>query len=359
MEKNIKIVVSVAIVAILVVAGVGIAVMSNNSTDGDLTVIDGRGKEVTIPSFERIASTSATVTEIICGLGSISMLAGATNDDNPYMVSESIIGIKNDGYPSNILKGFEDKTIKDIGGMYRIASEAILTSNPDLVIMGGYFNDDNTIKSLEDMGIPVVVCKNDHGLDEIYFNIALIGKVLGKEAEAKSLTDDMKGAIGKIVDWTKSLNVGSPKVAVFMGYGSEWGTYACGQTYIIGSPMITLLGGNNAYSSMAGMYEIVTTESVIASNPSVIIDSSPMSKANLDGIKTSTLTRDLDAAKADAIYATFDSCSTAFTLTTQGFVNAVGLMAMFMYEDQLDFEIDHYMGYDYMVYLNKFWNQIN
>ncbi|MDR1690359.1 MAG: ABC transporter substrate-binding protein [Candidatus Methanoplasma sp.] len=348
--------------AIIVIAGAAVVVIGDDKNErgnGPVTVTDGLGNEVYIESSDKVSSTSATVTEIICGIGAYSKIAGVTVDDGPYKVNEKIIGLADDGYPGSILEGIKNNTITDMGGMWNIAAESILKSEPDLVIMGGYFNSPDTITALGNMDIPVVICKDDNSLDNIYFNIELIGKALGMESEAESLVKDMKSSIKKIVDWTDSLNDEPESVAVFMGYGSQYGTYANGQTYLMGSPMITMLGGTNAFSGIKGMYEIVSTESVITANPDIIIDSSPAGKTELESVTTSTLTSGISAVKNDRVYGTFDSCGSAFTLTSQGIVNSVAIMAMFMYEDHLNFDIDHFMGDDYTSYLESFWKMIN
>lgn len=366
MKMNQKAVSSV-VIAILVIAVVGVVAVSAayvylSDDDSDGMIVDGVGRKVNVGSSDKIASTSATVTEIICGLGGYSKIAGVSNDVNPYTVQEYVMGIPNDGYPNSILNGLSNNTIKDLGQMWEMSAEAMLLCDPDLIIMGGYFNKDSTISQLEEMGKPVIICKDDNSLENIYFNIELIGKVIGKESEAKTLIDQMKSAIGKVVDWTKSLDVDSPNVAVFMYYGSSYGTYACGSNYLLGTPIIGMLGGTNAFPNItanSGKYDIVNTEAVVVANPDVVIDATPSSAADLNSIKTNSVTKNIPAAVNDRVYGTFDSCSSAFSMATQGFVNSIAMMAMFMYEDQLDFEIDHFVGDNYANSLKLFWEQIN
>ena len=219
--------IAVIVAAIVIVGGVAAYVILSNNENTDegpseITLIDGRDKAVTIKSSSRVASTSATVTEIACGLGAVSKLAGVTNDTGIYDVKDYVIGIGNDDYPGAIVRGLGDKTITDLGKMYMISAESVLQAQPDLVIMGGYFNNPATIKTLEDMKIPVVVCKDDNSLANIYFNIRLIGKALGKDAEANELVGKMENVAGKIVKWAKDQGEPAKNVAVLMGFGSEW-----------------------------------------------------------------------------------------------------------------------------------------
>ncbi len=358
MENNRKKTAAIAavIIVIIIVAAAAFVVLSKDNERIGIT--DGTGRIVNIESSDRIATTSAIVTEIVCGLGGYSKLVGVTDDDR-FDVDESILGVSDDGYPKSVLDGIENGTIVNFGGMYTISAEAILSAEPDMVIMGGYFNNDSTISQLEAMGVAVVVLYHEDSLDSIYLNIELVGKAIGKESEAKALVDKMKSAIGKIVDWTESLEVEPPSVAMYIGYGHEYGSFACGNEYLMGTPLMEMLGGTNAFSDLDELYAAVTTEALVSADPDVIIDSYPVSASVLNAIKTDPVAKSISAAENDRIYGTFGSSYSAFSATSQGFVNAVALTAMFMYEDQLDFELEHYMGSDYMEYLDLFWEQIN
>ncbi|MDR2698285.1 MAG: hypothetical protein LBB30_01230 [Candidatus Methanoplasma sp.] len=63
-------------VLVIVVAGAAVA-FSAMSDDSDGDIIDGLGRKVKVESSDRIASTSATVTEVICGLADILSLPGS------------------------------------------------------------------------------------------------------------------------------------------------------------------------------------------------------------------------------------------------------------------------------------------
>lgn len=358
-SKAIAAIAAVVIIVIVVAAAVVVMNDDDSEDDGPIVVTDSRGVTVTIDSNSKIASTSATVTEIVCGLGGISQLAGVTNDSGVYDVSDYTVGFGEDGYPGNIKAALSNETITDLGKMYNIASESVLKCSPDLVIMGGYFNSDATISALESMGIPVVVCYNDNSLDYIYKNIELIGQCIGNESGAEDMIDQMKSVIDKISSWAKGLST-DRSVATLMYYGSSYGTYGCGDEYLPGTPIQTMLGSHNALS-ISGMYEVVGKEALLAADPDVIIDLTPSDSDGsiLESIKTDDVLKTVGAAVNDRIYGAFGTCSTTATLTTQGFVNGVALMAMFIYEDSLTFTIDHYMGDDYASYLKQFWDMVN
>jgi iron complex transport system substrate-binding protein len=351
---------AVAVAAIVIAAGALAASASpDRGGSGPVTLVDGRGETVTVSSSDRVATIGSVVTEIAFGLGASSKLAGVTTDDGIYDSDELILGMPDDGFPGDAKKMLADGRLVALGGMYNISAESILKCSPDLVLMGGYFYSDATIKRLGDMGIPVVVGKDDNSLDNIYFNIAMYGKALGRDGAAGEMVAGMKSAIGRIVGWTESLGAPSPRVGTFMGIGSEWGTYACGVKYLPGSPMIEMLGGTNAFAAgIPEMYAVVSKESIASAAPEVMIDVTPMTQADLDALKGDPVLRDVPAVKNGRVYACFDPCSNAATITSQGFVNAAALMAMFMYEDRLSFELDHSLGEGYAEYLREFWAQI-
>jgi len=345
------------VIAIVIVSGAAaFAVLSDDKKINDpVTLIDGAGRTVTITSSDRIASTSVSMTEMICGVGGFSKLAGVTVDTNNFVTQGSILGIADDEFPKSVVSGLDNKTIADLGKMYGISAESILLAEPDLVIMGGgSANSEATIAQLESMGIPIVICRDNSSLENFYFNIELIGKAIGKESGAEVLLGQMKSAIKKISDWTKSI-ADIPSVGVFITF-SETGAYACGEEFYKGTVLIEMLGGVNAFN-ISGMYLLVSHEGIMAVDPSIII--SGTSSGPVEYIKTDPILKSLSAVKSNRVYSTVDTCNAVFSSTSLEFVNAIALMAMFMYEDHLGFEIEHAMGDNYMEYLNLFWEQIN
>ncbi|MDR0523621.1 MAG: ABC transporter substrate-binding protein [Candidatus Methanoplasma sp.] len=360
--KNGKLIIaSVAVVAVLVIAATAYVMLGGDEEKGPVSLIDAQDREVTIESSSRVASTNATVTEIMCGLGAIDQLAGATSDTGIYDTNEKVMGLPDDGFPGEVVKRMGSKKITDLGNMWHISAESILKCNPDLVIMGGYGNDENTVKDLEALGIPVVVSRNDNSLEDIYYNIELAGKALGKDAEAKAMVNQMKSAIGKVLDWTKKWSGEKPRVGTFMGIGSEWGTYANGDKYLPGTPMITALGGVNVFSgTISEMYAQISKEAIINANPAIMIDISASDPSAITSLKTDPVLKDVDAVKNNKVFGCFNGANNAVTITTQGFVNSYAIMAMCMYQSHLGFAIDNMLDDgNYPGYLDKFWTLIN
>ena len=360
-RSGISTIVMVILVAVIIIVGASavyvVLTKDDDIKSGPVTVTDAYGRVVTIESSNRIASVNAVTTEIICGIGGYSKLKGVTEDTNTYKIQDYIIGLPNDGFPKSIVDGFNNKTIVNLGGMYMISAESILLASPDLVIAAVYGTSDATIAQLESLGIPTIICKDNSLMENVHFNIDLIGKVIGKESEAKQLSSQLKNATDKVINWAKSLGVEGPSVGVLSSFGS-------GTTYAYSDGFwklegVRLLGGTNAFSEVPGMYAIVSKESIARNEPDVIINNAYNSKAELDATYTDPVLKSISAIENNRVYSFFDTANTVAGSTSQGNVNSLAFMAMFMYEDYLDFEIDHEMGNDYADYLKKFWNQIN
>ncbi|MCL2031997.1 MAG: ABC transporter substrate-binding protein [Methanomassiliicoccaceae archaeon] len=354
-NKTIIAVLAVAAVVVVAAAAVYTAFPDNKEDNGPVTLIDGARRTVTITSSDRVASVNYSATEMICGMGGYDKLAGVSVDTGGYRTQDYIMGVTDDGFPQSVVNGLNNETITDLGGMYRISAESILQCSPDLIIANIYGSSEDTISQLENMGIPIVLCKDNSSIENFYYNIELIGKAIGKVSEAKTLLDQMQSSIKKVADWTKSFD-DSPRVGVFISF-SESGAYACGEEFYKGTVLIEMLGAVNAFN-IPGNYQLTSQEGIVTVNPDVII-SGGGDVVFFDSIKTNPILKSLSAVEDNRMYCFVDTCSSVFSSTSVEFVNAVALMAMFIYEEHLEFQIDQYMGDDYVSYLKMFWEQIN
>jgi iron complex transport system substrate-binding protein len=363
--------IAIVVVVVVIIAAIGVfAFTGNGNDDGDkeITLIDAKGRSVTINASDRdrIISTNAVPTEIICGLGGSSYLVGASNDVSPYLVDGKIIGLKGDDYPAVILSGFSSGKIADLGGMYYMPVETMLKADPKIIIMGEYGTDDKVYAQLDSLGITYVVTKDESNIEDIYFNINLIGKVIGKESNATELINEMKGVVAKIAAWANSVSKTAPNVAMMMT-----DTYAVGQSYIQGSPLLDLLGITNAFSSITGKYEEVSKEAILKKDPQIIIYSSlemgfwtaddPAKECDnyLKALPSDPILKEVSAVKTGKVFAMTGIGSSAMTLTSHGYITGIALTAMFAYHDYLTFDCPQLIGDDYPKYLDKFWEMIN
>ncbi|MCL2031998.1 MAG: ABC transporter substrate-binding protein [Methanomassiliicoccaceae archaeon] len=353
------IIVVVALVAMIIVAGAAVFVLtsSDKESSGAVTLIDGDDRTITITSSDRIVSLDYSQIENICAIGGYSKLVGVTVNNNNYTYAspDRILGMSDDGFPQSVVNGMNNGTIKNLGPNGSVTSETVLSANPDLVIAAPHGSSADTVSQLENMGITVIMCRPNTSLENFYFNIELMGKAIGKESAATTVVEQMKSAIGKIADWTKSINE-VPQIGMFISFSETGGAWAIGDQFYKGTTLIEMLGGVNAFS-ISENYLLTSHEGIIAVNPNIII--SGTAYGPIDYIHTDPILKSLTAVQTERVYSFIGLSSSPWSSTSIEFVNAIALVAMFMYEDYLDFEIPHKMGDDYMDYLNKFWNQIN
>jgi iron complex transport system substrate-binding protein len=127
---------------------------------------DDAGRKVTLPDhIHRIVCLAPSITDTVYGIGAGADVVGTTDYTQ---------------YPP------EAKQKPSIGGVLRPSLERIAVLHPDLAIGIASFNDAETIRGIERMGIPVFLV-NPTGLAELYTSIIAIGRALARESEAAAL----------------------------------------------------------------------------------------------------------------------------------------------------------------------------
>jgi len=127
---------------------------------------DDAGRKVTLPDHvHRIVCLTPSITDTVYAIGAGADVVGITDYTQ---------------YPP------QARQKPSIGGVLRPSLERIAVLHPDLAIGIGSFNDAETIRGIERMGIPVFLV-NPTGLAELYNSIAAIGRALARESEAAAL----------------------------------------------------------------------------------------------------------------------------------------------------------------------------
>ena len=156
------------------------AAMATQSTEIKLT--DGLGKEVVLDkSAEKILVFVPSALEIIDGLNAMDTVIGVDNwsVDNKEPLAE----------------GFEG-----FGDFQTLNMEKITAAAPDIIIgLVGWAEAD--IQKLTDLGIKIYVV-DANTIDEVYIEIINMGKILGKDAEAQGLVDELKKQVEVISQFT-------------------------------------------------------------------------------------------------------------------------------------------------------------
>lgn len=192
----------------------------------------------------RIVSLAPNVTEILCALGCEENIVGRTDYcDYPQSVS----------------------AIPSIGTLYAPDLEAILALEPDVAIASSIV-DPAFVESLSRAGITTYQFLEEYnGLEGTCNLILETGKAVGKEEEAKALSNEVRGRIESVSE--KVAAVENKKSCVYIISWGEWGDYAAtGDTYI--NSLIEAAGGVNA--AKEGSYWSISKELLLSKDPDYI-----------------------------------------------------------------------------------------
>ena len=209
-----------------------------------VTLIDDLGYTITLTEKpERIISLAPANTEILFALG----------------LEENVIGVTEYcNYPSEA----EDK--EKIGSYTTPNIEKIVNLNPDLVL-AAYGNPTGTVEALKRFNLTVVGL-NARNLDEILYNLRLVGEITGRSANASVLVANMVQRI-EVLDGRMSnlKNEERPRILHIIWHDPIWvagkGTFE--------DELIKRSGGVNI-APVEG-YRALSLEKLIELNPDVII----------------------------------------------------------------------------------------
>ena len=208
---------------------------------GKIEIVDFKGRSVVLDKKPRkIVSLSPSNTEILFALGAGDKVVGVTSFCD---------------YPE------EAKKIERMGDYEGPNIELIRKAQPD-VVLAGYVQEE-TVKMLEKMGIPVVISEAE-SFEAIYHSISLIGEITGTETEAEKIIKGMKDKIAEIQAKIKD----KEKPRVFYVVWKDPLTTAGSRTFI--NDVIKAAGGINVAEKVES-WAIYSAEEMIKDNPDMLI----------------------------------------------------------------------------------------
>ena len=201
---------------------------------------------------QRIVSMAPSTTEVLFALGLGDKVVGVTRFCN---------------YPEAA------RALPKIGGFLDPNFEAILTIQPDLVVLLPVHGDTKT--RIHDLGISTLVV--DHRtLDGILDSIRSIGEACGAASEATTLLENLHARINSITQKVKGL----PTPRVLLSAGRSLGGGRLEEVYVAGKgqwydDIIHMAGGANAFEDEGVMFPALSGEGLLRLNPDVIVEMTP------------------------------------------------------------------------------------
>ena len=214
---------------LVLVMTLSVCACSQETPQGDTTVTDMIGREVTVTpgSYKNVVCVGAGALRMYSYIGDVALLAGVEDIDNTTLAERPMM-FDSVARPYVLAFGDTFNTLPScgVGGPMAQAAEAekILSCNPDIVI--SEFEDLEKANALqEQLGIPVITLKAGKDVFDENFagSMELLGKVFGKEDKAATLLDFIAKEKAAIADKVAQISEEDKPSVYICGLGN-WGT---------------------------------------------------------------------------------------------------------------------------------------
>ena len=248
------------------------AVMAESST---ITVTDMFGREVTIEGpVTRIIALEPSDCEMLCAIGCEDALVGRG---------------KYCDYPASVLE------LPAVQSGANTNLEEILALNPQVVVMSDMAHTTEQVELLEQNGIRVIGT-DANSIEEVYANICLLGKIMGKDAEAEAVIADMQATFADVAAKSEKTD----KTIYFEVMPLEWGLWSAGTNTFM-HELAEICGMKNAFADIDG-WQQVSQEQVIERSPDYIVLVTGMGETAVDEVMGREGWENITAIKNGAVY---------------------------------------------------------
>lgn len=210
-----------------------------------VTITDMKGREITLDKpAEKIVALTASDCEILYAIGAGDTLVGRG---------------KYCDYPAEVL------AVPAVESGADTNLEEIIALDPDVLLMSDMAQTDEQVAQLEAAGIKVVVSEATD-IDGVYTAIEMIGALMGKADNAKTVIEGMKKTFAEVQD--KATGDGTETI-YFEVSPLQYGLWTAGANTFM-DEIATMLGLKNCFSDVEGWGEI-SEEQVLDRNPDYIV----------------------------------------------------------------------------------------
>ncbi len=226
-----------ALLLVLCAARIGLA-------HADVRVTDDAGHTLQLARpARRVISLAPSVTEMIYEAGGGDRLIGT---------------VEHSDYPPAA------RQIPRVGSNQRLDLERIVGLKPDLILVWLHGNTSNEVTQLASLGFPMFNLESRR-IEDVPDGLERIGQLLGTPAAARSAAQRFRAHYAEL----RSRYERRSPVAVFYQVADP-PLLTISDTQII-SDVIRLCGGRNVFGKEPALVPQVSTESVVAANPDVIL----------------------------------------------------------------------------------------
>ncbi|MBA8778084.1 ABC transporter substrate-binding protein [Staphylococcus schleiferi subsp. coagulans] len=231
---------------------------------------------------ERIISLMPSNTEVLYALG----------------IGDKVTGVSTvDDYPKEVKQ-------KEKFDAMHLNKEALIKAQPDLILAheSQKATQGKVLKDLSESGIKVAYVKDAQSINEMYESFEQIGKLTGREKQAKYLIDETKANIKKVTD---SVPKQKKEPKVFIEIASEPEIYTAGKGTFM-NDMLKQLHAKNVFDDTEG-WPKVSKEQIIKKNPDVMVSTAGIStKGYQQSVKQRGGFEQIRAVKKESVVALND-----------------------------------------------------
>ncbi|MDR3192020.1 MAG: ABC transporter substrate-binding protein [Treponema sp.] len=220
--------------------------------DGGAFVLDRAGNTVPLTPYRRIVLMSPGAVEVFYTIGAESAIAGITSGRDPI-------------WP-------EEKTalLPSVGNTARPSLEAIIALEPDLVIGNGMTAA--LMADLATRGYGVLI-HNAESLADIFNSALILGKLAGKEAEAKTLVAEKEAQLDSLKAELKRKPLNLKGAFLYsanpiMAFTSQ----------TLPGEILTILGVENIAGKLNAAQPILSAEYLLSQNPDFLFGAMAIAK---------------------------------------------------------------------------------
>jgi iron complex transport system substrate-binding protein len=209
-----------------------------------LTLTDDAGREVTLDAApRRIVSLAPSNTEIVCAIGACDRLVGVTDFDD---------------YPAEVAD------VDDVVIAATVDVELVVAAEPDLVLAAGNeLTPSAVIAQIGDLGLPVLVLYPET-LDEVYADIELVGRALGRADAAATVVEEMQARVAEVTEAVAGV---ARPLTLYEVFHAEGTTYTAGEGSFLAS-ILELAGAEPLTGDAQG---VLGAEDLVAADPELIL----------------------------------------------------------------------------------------
>lgn len=269
------------LVALFLAALMLISCLPALAEDTAITVTDMHGREITLTEpATRIVAMQPSDCEILCAIGCEDAIVGR--------------GLYVD-YPASIL----EVPVVQSGAATNV--EEILALQPQVVLMNSMSQSEEQVQQLEQNGVKVVVSTTSN-IESVYTAITLIGKLMGKDAEAEAVIADMQATFDEI-----KAKVSGETKKVYFEISPPPYLYTAGSSSYM-NELAEICGVKNIFADQEDAWLMISEEQVIERNPDYIVLITGMGSAGIEEIMTREGWGDINAIKNQKVFNDDDSC---------------------------------------------------